>query len=69
MDGNEAFDSTKGGIANICNECSLYEPFTHQHGTSKLKNTHIRGSTQIDFILCSYNTLFNSQKKLNDWVQ
>ena len=32
LDGNEKFIQDKGGIARLCHECQLHDPFTHLHG-------------------------------------
>ena len=47
----------KGGIAKLCKECQLNIPLDHIHSSIKNNKTHQEGSTQIDFILCSFNLL------------
>ena len=57
IDGNEAFTNAKGGIAKLCKECKLYDPFSHRHNEQQNSKSYIRGSDKIDFIFCSYNIL------------
>ena len=41
LDGNEKFIQYKGGIARLCHECKLHDPFTHLHGKECKTNSQI----------------------------
>ena len=41
LDGNEKFMQDKGGIARLCHERKLYDPFTHIHGKECETNSQI----------------------------
>ena len=41
LDGNEKFIQDKGGIARLCHECKLHDPFTHLHGKECETNLQI----------------------------
>ena len=57
MDGNEPLVNDKGGISRIYRECNLYNPLDHRHGDIGNTKLYIRGSNEIDLILCTYNLL------------
>jgi len=44
MDGNEAFVSSKGGIARLYKSCQLYDPLNHRHDLPANIRTYIRGT-------------------------
>ena len=57
LDGNEKFIQDKEGVAKLCHECQLHDPFTHRHGKECETNSQIRGSYRIYYYLCTYNIL------------
>ena len=59
LDSNEAFTSGKSGIAKLCKDCKLYDPLEHRHRSIGLNITYQRGSTQMCFIFCTFNTLIS----------
>ena len=57
IDSNAAFTNAKGGIAKMCKECKLYDPFAHRHNDQQKSKSYIRGSDKIDFLFCTYNII------------
>ena len=57
MDGNEVFESSKGGIDKLCRNCKLHDVLCHTHGHHDLSNSSSRCSKRIGFILYSFNLL------------
>ena len=53
MDANETTNCKNSNIIKLCHICKLCGPIAMKHGTELESNTYSRGSSRIDFILCS----------------
>ena len=53
MDVNETANWKISTIIKLCRICKLCDPIAMKHGTATEPNTYSRGSSRIDFILCT----------------
>ena len=53
IDANKSIHSNSGGITTLIDKTKLIDPITNMHGATDEPNTHKRGTTRIDFILCT----------------